>query len=81
MFPLRVIEMGRILAQGTVRPPSGLIEQAWITVQDGVPADAADHAREYIRRWREWGSLTDSAGRRVAQVMVRALQLASSDRR
>ena len=72
MFPLRVLEMGQQLAKGRVRPPSGLVEQAWITVQTGLPPATAAEARAAIAAWKEWALLTDSAGRRVAWVMERA---------
>ena len=75
MFPLRVIDMAQQLATGAVTPPPGLVEQAWITVQTGLPrASRADAARA-ARAWREWALLTDSVGQRIARVMVRAWQL------
>jgi hypothetical protein len=79
MFPLRVLEMGQLLAKGVVRPPRGLVEQAWITVQTGLPPASALEARRAVAAWREWALVTDSAGRRVAWVMERAWVRAVQD--
>jgi len=79
MFPLRILEVAQQLAKGRVAPPKGLIEQAWVAVQTGLPrASSADAARA-VARWREWGQLTDGEGRRLARVMVRAWQLCCTE--
>jgi dynamin family protein len=79
MFPLQVIGMGQQLATGEVRPPAGLIEQAWITVQTGLPHSTRAEAARAAAEWRRWALLTDSAGQRLAHVMVRAWQLAAEE--
>jgi hypothetical protein len=77
MFPLKVIGMGRQLATGEVKPPAGLIEQAWITVQTGLPRTTKAEAARAAAEWKQWAELTDGAGQRLARVMVRAWQLAA----
>jgi hypothetical protein len=81
MFPVRVIGMGQLLATGRVRPPAGLVEQAWEAVRTGLPGTTAADAARAAAGWRRWALLTDSAGRRVADVMVRAWQLAAEEGR
>jgi hypothetical protein len=78
MFPLRVMEMAQLLAQGQVRPPRGLIEQAWITVQSGLPPTTRTQAQREAAAWRQWAMLTDGKGQQLARVMVRAWQLAAT---
>jgi hypothetical protein len=76
MFELRVLELAQQLAKGQVRPPKGLVEQAWITVQTGLPAATPAQAARAAAEWRDWAALADGEGRRLARVMVRAWQLA-----
>ena len=78
MFPLRVLEVARLLASGQVQPPAGLVEQAWIVVTSGVPAASPRDAAAAATAWREWMMLTDGEGQRVARIMIRAWQLAAS---
>ncbi len=78
LFPLRVIGIGRVLAQGSVRPPPGLIEQAWTAVQSGLAPMSNREAIRDTRAWRSWSNVTDSAGQAVARVMVRAIQRAAA---
>jgi hypothetical protein len=73
--------MGQLLATGRVRPPAGLVEQAWEAVRTGLPGTTAADAARAAAGWRRWALLTDSAGRRVADVMVRAWQLAAEEGR
>ncbi|TWF79788.1 dynamin family protein [Pseudonocardia hierapolitana] len=80
MFPLKVIGMGRQLATGEVKPPAGLVEQAWITVQTGLPRTTKAEASRAAAEWKRWAELTDSAGQRLARVMVRAWQLAAESK-
>jgi hypothetical protein len=75
MFELRVLELAQQLAKGQVRPPKGLVEQAWITVQTGLPAATPAQAARAAAEWRDWAALSDGEGRRLARVMVRAWQL------
>lgn len=81
MFPVRVIGMGQQLATGTVRPPAGLAEQAWTVVRTGLPRTTPAEAARAAAAWQRWALLTDGAGRRVADVMVRAWQLAAEEGR
>lgn len=81
LFPLQVHEMALLLSSGRARPPAGFVEQAWVVVTTGLaaaePAEAARHAAD----WREWAAVTDSAGRFVATVMIRAWRLAATRER
>jgi hypothetical protein len=79
MFPLQVMEMARQMAGGRVRPPAGLIEQVWMTIQTGLPPATRAEATRAVRAWREWALLADGEGRRLARVMTRAWQLAVAD--
>jgi hypothetical protein len=79
MFQLQVIGMRQQLATGEVRPPAGLVEQAWITVQTGLPGSTRAEAARAAAEWRRWALLTDGAGQRLARVMVRAWQLAAEE--
>jgi Dynamin family len=81
MFPLRLITVAQQLATGAVTPPAGLVEQAWIAVQTGLPPTQRAEAARAAAAWRHWALLTDSAGQRVARVMVRAWQLAVDEDR
>ena len=77
MFPLQLLDVGRQLASGRVKPPSGLAEQAWVAVTVGISAVRPKEAAARIAEWRYWSSFTDNAGRAVARIMVRAWQLAA----
>jgi hypothetical protein len=81
MFPLRVLEMARLLGSGRVRPPAGLAEQAWVLITTGLAPVPAREAAQNATAWRDWAALTDGAGRFAARVMVRAWQLAVADDR
>ncbi|MFI6095590.1 dynamin family protein [Lentzea sp. NPDC051213] len=81
MFPVRVIEMARRLAAGTVRPPDELAAQAWMAITTGLPATASADAMRHATAWRNWAALTDVRGNAVARVMVRAWQLAVDGKR
>ena len=83
MFPLKVIEMARLLAFDHVSPPAGLREQARRTIEFWLNPESAPRPRASrteaaaaVRDWRQWAQLTDLAGRSVARVMVRDWQLA-----
>jgi hypothetical protein len=83
MFALRLIEMTRLLATNHVTLPDALQEQArrtvtfWLTSEAGRPPRASrKEITQAVREWREWSQLADLAGRKVADVMVRAWQLA-----
>jgi len=88
MFPLQVIEMAQLLATRSITPPPALQEQAqqaistWLTDQPGRRRRASrTEAMQAVREWRAWQQLTDLAGRRVAEVMVRAWQLSTEEAR
>jgi Dynamin family len=88
MFPLRVIEMAQLLATRSSTPPPVLQEQAqqaistWLTDPPGHRRRASRaEAIQAVREWRAWQQLTDLAGRRVAEVMVRAWQLSTEEAR
>ena len=83
MFPLRVIDMARLLATDHVTLPAALKEQArrmvtfWLTSEAGRPPRASRREiTQAVGEWREWAQLADLAGRKVADVMVRAWQMA-----
>ena len=77
MFELQLFALARQLASGRVRPPAGLVEQAWIVLSTGLPAVTGQEAARRVREWREWSLLTDGEGQSFARVMVRAWQLAA----
>ncbi|BBH69571.1 isoniazid inducible gene protein IniC [Actinoplanes sp. OR16] len=77
MFPLQLLDVSRQLASGRVTPPPGLAEHAWIAVTVGLSPVRAKEAAAHVAQWRHWASLTDTAGRSVARVMIRAWQLAA----
>ena len=77
MFPLRLLELSRLLSSEKVSPPSGLREQAWIAVQTGLGRATRAEAARQAAAWRAWAMVTDSDGRTLAKVMVRAWQLAA----
>jgi predicted GTPase len=77
MFELQLFSLAKPLASGRVRPPAGLVEQAWIVLSTGLPAVTGQEAARRVREWREWSLLTDGEGQSFARVMVRAWQLAA----
>jgi hypothetical protein len=79
MFPLRLLRLSRMLVTGDVRPPKGLVEQAWIAVQTGLSATSRKQAAAEAMAWRSWSQVTDSQGQLFARVMVRAWQLAAGE--
>ncbi|QYN38298.1 dynamin family protein [Pseudonocardia sp. DSM 110487] len=81
MFPVKVIGMGQQLATGRVRPPAGLVDEAWRAVRTGLPGATSGEAARAAGEWKRWALLTDGAGRRMADVMVRAWQLAAEEGR
>jgi hypothetical protein len=81
MFPLRLMMVAQQLATGAVTPPPGLVEEAWIAVQAGLPTTSRREAARRVAAWRRWALLADGAGQRLARVMERAWQLAAEDRR
>jgi hypothetical protein len=81
MFPLQLLDIGRQLASGRVKPPPGLAEQAWVAVTVGLSPVRPREAAARIAEWRYWSSFTDNAGRAVVRIMVRAWQLAAGEGR
>ncbi|WP_125727169.1 dynamin family protein [Kibdelosporangium aridum] len=81
MFPVRIVEMGQVLAQGRVRLPAGLAQQAWIVVTTGPSQLDASMAAREVAAWREWAALSDSSGRFIAWTMVRAWRLAAAEKK
>jgi len=88
MFPLQVIEMAQLLATRSIAPPPSLQKQAqeaistWLTATSGHRRrPSRTEAMQAVREWRAWQQLTDLAGRRVADVMVRAWQLSTEEAR
>lgn len=77
MFELQLFGLAKQLASGRVRPPAGLVEQAWIVLSTGLPAVTGQEAARRVREWREWSLLTDGEGQSFARVMIRAWQLAA----
>lgn len=80
MFPLQLLKLSKALVSGDVRPPQGLIEQAWIAVQSGLRPGSASEASREAAQWRMWARTTDVRGQRFAQIMIRAWQLAARER-
>jgi hypothetical protein len=81
MFQLRLMTVAQQLASGAVTPPAGLVEQAWIAVQTGLPRTSRREAARASAAWKQWALLADGAGQRLARVMVRAWQLAAAEDR
>ena len=77
MFELQLFSLAKQLASGRVRPPTGLVEQAWIVLSTGLPAVTGKEAARRVREWREWSLLTDNEGRSFARVMIQAWALAA----
>jgi len=75
MFPLKVFGLGKLLASGRVKPPSGLAEQAWILLSTGLPGVSGQEAASRASEWREWAMTANIEGQNVARVMVRAWHL------
>jgi hypothetical protein len=78
MFPLQVLEMAQSLAAGEVLLPPRLLDQVRCVVHTGLPPASPADADRAVGEWHMWAQLTDANGRRIAQVMVRAWQLAAS---
>ncbi|WP_214406935.1 dynamin family protein [Pseudonocardia lacus] len=79
LFPVRMIAVARQLAAGEVRPPAGLVEQAWAAVRTGLPPTSRAEAARAAAEWKRWALLTDGAGQGLARAMVRAWQLAAEE--
>jgi hypothetical protein len=77
MFPLQVLEMAQVLAAGEVLLPPRLLDQVRSVVQTGLPPASFADADRAVGEWHMWEQLTDSNGRRIARVMVRAWELAA----
>ena len=82
MLPVKLIDVAQQLAAGRVRPPARLRKQAWLAARNGgLPACSRTEAARAAGDWKSWAMLTDGAGQRVAQVMVRAWALAATGAR
>jgi hypothetical protein len=81
MVDLQLMWAAQQLATGAVAPPDELAEQVRSAVRSGLPHLSYRKASDEAAAWKSWAWATDAAGQRLAQVMVRAWDLAAEDRR
>ena len=77
LFPVRTLTAAAWVASGQVRPPDLLAMEVATAAAGALGSVDRGTAAERAGAWRSWRLFADGAGRHVADVMIRAWQLAA----
>jgi hypothetical protein len=77
LFPVRTLTAAAWVASGRVRPPGALASEVAAAAAGALGSVDRSTAVERAGAWRSWKLFADGAGQHVADVMIRAWQLAA----